>query len=393
MLSSWHLRILLLICLIIPLVACNSPQNNQIPNASASDISPPINSLSEKAPEPDSHIQTTIKSSDLTKIENQESAVILNPIPAQSIADVIDQVEPWVVSITVESIVRGLFYDFTDEGAGSGIIVRPEGYILTNAHVIETADDIKVHLPNGKTYNAEVIGQDYVTDLAVLKINAENLPTANFSGSSDLRVGDWVLTIGNALALKGGPTVTLGIISALGRTVVTQGGSRFYDLIQTDAAINQGNSGGPLVNLNGDVIGINTAILRQAQGIGFATTSSIAKPVVDSLILNGRVIRPFIGLSAHNITPALSNELGLSVSEGLFVTMLLHNSPADRAGIKTGDVIIRIDDHSLTDIGSWFNLMWAYSAGDKVTVSYIRSNQTHETIVELSDTPQNTFGF
>ncbi len=392
MLHPWHLRILLLICLVIPLIACNSLENHSISNAPTSDISPPLNSLSGKDPDPDNQIRATIKSSDLPKIENQESAVILNPIPALSIADVVDQVEPWVVSITVESIVRGLFYDFTDVGAGSGIIVRPEGYILTNAHVIEAADDIKVHLSNGKTYNAEVTGQDYVTDLAVLKINAENLPTANFSSSPDLRVGDWVLTIGNALALKGGPTVTLGIISALGRTVGTQGG-RFYDLIQTDAAINHGNSGGPLVNLNGDVIGINTAILRQAQGIGFATTSSIAKPVVDSLILNGRVIRPFIGLSAHNITPALSNELGLSVSEGLFVTMLLHNSPADKAGIKTGDVIIKIDNHSLTDIGSWFNLMWVYSAGDKMTVSYIRSNQIHETIVELSDTPQNTFGF
>ena len=377
----------------IPLIACNSLENHPISNAPTSDTSPPLNSLSGKDPDPDNQIRATIKSSDLPKIENQKGAVILNPIPALSIADVVDQVEPWVVSITVESIVRGLFYDFTDEGAGSGIIVRPEGYILTNAHVIEAADDIKVHLPNGKTYNAEVTGQDYVTDLAVLKINANNLPTANFSSSSDLRVGDWVLTIGNALALKGGPTVTLGIISALGRTVGIQGGSRFYDLIQTDAAINQGNSGGPLVNLNGDVIGINTAILRQAQGIGFATTSSIAKPVVDSLILNGRVIRPFIGLSAHNITPALSNELGLNVNEGLFVTMLLHNSPADKAGIKTGDVIIKIDDHSLTDIGSWLNLMWAYSAGDKMTVSYIRSNQIHETIVELSDTPQNTFGF
>ena len=379
--------------MIIPLVACNSPEENPISNAAASNMSSSLNSLSEKDPEPASQIRATIKSSDVPNIENERSTVTLNPIPAQSIADMVDQVEPWVVSITVESIVRGLFYDFIDEGAGSGIIVRPEGYILTNAHVIERADDIKVHLPSGATYNAEVTGRDYVTDLAVLKINAKNLPVANFSGSSDLRVGDWVLTIGNALALKGGPTVTLGIISALGRTVATQGGSKYYGLIQTDAAINQGNSGGPLINLNGDVIGINTAILRQAQGIAFATTSSIAKPVVDSLVLNGRVIRPFIGLSAHNITPALSNELDLSINEGLFITMLLHNSPADRAGIKTGDVLIKIDDHPLTDIGSWFNLMWSYNVGDKVTVSYIRNNQISETIVELSETPQNAFGF
>ena len=182
-----------------------------------------------------------------------------------SISTLVDTVEPWVASVHVQSVNRGVFFDFTDEGAGSGIIVRSDGYVVTNFHVIQGVVGISVSLPNGRSYDAQVVGWDVVSDLAVLKIEPEEpLEVLKWGNSDEIRVGDWVVALGNALALKGGPTVTLGIISALGRTVRTER-EPLYDMIQTDAAINDGNSGGPLMNLNGEVIGINTAILRQAR--------------------------------------------------------------------------------------------------------------------------------
>ena len=212
-----------------------------------------------------------------------------------SLAELVEQVRPAVASIAIESLARGLFFDFTDEGAGTGIVVRSDGYLVTNSHVVEAADSIIVSLANGESYPARVVGTDKLTDLAVIKIEAEGLTPATFGDSDTLQVGDWVLALGNALALKGGPSVTLGIVSARGRTVVTDGSEDLYDMIQTDAAINDGNSGGPLVSLAGEVIGVNTAIMRQAQGIGFTVSSNVAMPIIESLIERGRVIRPLIG--------------------------------------------------------------------------------------------------
>ena len=186
--------------------------------------------------------------------------------------------------------------------------MSPEGHIVTNYHVIQSSRAIKVTLPSGEAYDATVVGVDRLTDLAVVKVDAQGLPAARFGDSGAVRVGDWVVALGNALALKGGPTVTLGIVSARGRTADTDRGV-LYDMIQTDAAINSGNSGGPLVNMSGDVIGVNTAILRQAQGIGFAASSAVVVPVIESLIENGRAVRPLIGLSADDVTPARAHQL------------------------------------------------------------------------------------
>ena len=212
-----------------------------------------------------------------------------------SIADLVDSVEQVVATISVESLNRGLFFDFTDEGAGTGIIVSPDGYIVTNYHVIHDVIAVKVDLPSGDSYDAKIVGWDVVTDLAVLKIEPESdLPVVDWGNSDSMRVGDWVVALGNALSLKGGPTVTLGIISALGRTVPTER-VPLYDMIQTDAAINKGNSGGPLVSLDGKVIGISTAMLSQAQGIGFAVSSETALPIIESLIEHGQVCSPVHG--------------------------------------------------------------------------------------------------
>ena len=224
------------------------------------------------------------------------------PSPLPAIADLVEGVEPSVASISVESVNRGMFFDFTDEGAGSGIVVRSDGYVVTNYHVIQDVVGIKVDMPDGHTYDADIVGWDIVTDLAVLKVEAEkDLPVISWGESDELRVGDWVVAVGNALALKGGPTVTMGIISAKGRTVRTDRGA-LYDMIQTDAAINDGNSGGPLMNMNGEVVGISTAMLRQARGIGFAISSETALPIIDSLIEHGRVVRPLMGLNAEDVT-------------------------------------------------------------------------------------------
>jgi len=240
------------------------------PAATAMDQTPPVGTTESAVP-------LISESNGNLAVQGSSPATVAIP-SSLSISELVDQIRPAVASISVESVSRGLFFDFTDEGAGSGIVVRSDGYIVTNFHVVQNVRGIRVNLPNGDSYDASIVGGDVVTDLAVIKINpTEPLPTVNFGDSDGLKVGDWVIAVGNALALKGGPTVTMGIISARGRTVRTEQGD-LYDMIQTDAAINDGNSGGPLVNLSGEVIGINTAILRDARGIGFAISSDSAVP-------------------------------------------------------------------------------------------------------------------
>ncbi|MCH7786975.1 MAG: trypsin-like peptidase domain-containing protein [Chloroflexi bacterium] len=313
--------------------------------------------------------------------------IALTTLP--SIADLVDKVNPTVASISVESVTRGLFFDFNDEGAGSGIVIRPDGYIVTNFHVIENASQIEVNLPNGKTYTAVVIGRDVITDLAIIKIDTdEDLPVANLVNSDSLKVGDWVVALGNALALKGGPTVTLGIVSARGRTITTDRGT-LYDMIQTDAAINDGNSGGPVVNLNGEVIGISTAIFRQAQGIGFAVSSSVAMPIIDSLIEHGRVVRPLIGLTGADVTPARANRLNLPVDEGIIVTRMSRDGPAFKAGIRVGDIIIKMDGIPTPDMARFLTLLWTYQVDDEMQVEYISNGEFKVASVMLTERPPN----
>ena len=355
--------------LAIGLVGCsNEPVPTPIPKPTAAPAATPLFDL----PSP-------------TPVVIQAPAAPTQALP--SLADVVERVRPAVASITVQSIVRGLFFESENEGAGSGIVIHPDGYVATNYHVIGAAETIKVHLPNGKTYDAELVGRDLVTDLAVLKIDGDNLETATLAESNGkIRVGDWVITIGNALALKGGPTVTLGIISGLNRTIRTERGS-FYGLIQTDAAINTGNSGGPLVNLDGEVVGINQTILRQAQGMGFAVSAWEAKPIIDSLIEHGRVSRPLIGLNGDDLTPAIANELNLRATEGVIVTSMSRTGPAFRAGITVGDVVTKIDGIPTDDLASFWRLLWSYSVGDEVLVEYIHDNEVLTATLELVERP------
>ena len=302
------------------------------------------------------------------------------------IADIVDEAKQGVATISTKSLVKGYFYNFEDQGNGSGFVVRPDGYIATNYHVVKGATDIKVYLPNGETYDAELIGRDTVTDLAILKITAKDLEYLRIGDSDNLRVGEWVIAIGNALALKGGPTVTIGIISALGRTIRSEEGD-FYDLIQTDAAINEGNSGGPLLNLSGEVIGINQAILRQGRSLSFAVSANVASPIFEELILNGCVKRPLMGFASADLTPALASDWGISVKEGIIVSYMPSGGPAYDAGIKLGDIIIKINKDSVADVKDWLTKLWSLNSGDETVVTYIREGKSYETTVTLGSRP------
>lgn len=298
-----------------------------------------------------------------------------------SVSEAVEKVTPWVASITTESSQISKFYTVKGEGAGTGVVTKSNGYVLTNAHVVENAKEINVHLPNQPTYKAKIVGIDRISDLAVLKINAKNLEFASFANSDKLKVGQWVLTVGNALALKGGPTVTIGIISGLNRTITTSIG-QFHGLIQTDAAINQGNSGGPLINLRGEVVGINQATVRGAQGIGFAIESNVASKILESLIETGKVIRPFFGISGQDFTKAIANELRIKHYEGIIVTTTTSNGPASESGIQAGDVITKLNDIHTPDMNKFLDALWKFSPGDKISVEFYR-NQT-KNIVTLT---------
>lgn len=304
-----------------------------------------------------------------------------------SVADLVERIGPAVVLVSVESPDLNALSGLDEEQeAGTAIVVRQDGYLVTNSHVILGAEAVTVSLADGRVFDAEVVGNDPVSDLAVLKIDAKGLPVATLGGSERLRTGDWVVAIGNALGLKGGPTVALGIISAQGRAITTDLG-QLYDLIQTDAAINQGTSGGPLVSLDGQVVGINTAILRQATGIGFAISSSVAVPIIESLIENGRVIRPLIGLTATDVTSRLAAELKLPAAEGVVVTTMSEDGPAYLAGIRVGDVITKLGDSRTPDMGRFLGRLWSYRPGDRVEVGYISSGKSHAVLVTLAERP------
>jgi len=226
-------------------------------------------------------------------------------------------------------------------GSGSGLIVDSDGHIVTNNHVVGDATEIEVRLSDKTKLIAHVIGKDPDTDLALLKVTADRpLPSARFGDSTTVKVGQWVLAVGNPFGLD--RTVTLGVVSGIGRENINL--SRYENFIQTDASINPGNSGGPLFNLRGEVIGINTAIINFAQGIGFAIPSNMAKQVIEQLLANGKVVRGWLGVGIQPLTPELAKKFGVTEGEGVLVNEVFEKDPAASAGIKPGDIIVRIDD-------------------------------------------------
>ncbi len=315
-----------------------------------------------------------------------------------SFADLVEKLSPSVVNIsTIQTVKSGggpannapfgffgndeLFQRFFGQmperehkknSLGSGFIISNDGYIFTNHHVVAKADKIKVKLANGKEYDAEIKGRDPNTDLALIKIKTnENLPAITLGDSDKLRVGDWVFAIGNPYGLE--HTVTAGIVSAKGRAL----GSGPYDnFIQTDASINPGNSGGPLFNLNGEVVGINTAIIAQAQGIGFSVPVNMAKSILSDLKTKGSVTRGWLGVSIQNITPDIAENMKLGDKKGALVGQVFEGDPADKAGIKTGDIIIAIDGRPIQDTQELLRIVAALPVGKTVAIKVLREGST-----------------
>ncbi|ARF83712.1 Do family serine endopeptidase [Burkholderia cenocepacia] len=269
---------------------------------------------------------------------------------------------------------------------GSGVIVSPEGYILTNQHVVDGADQIEVALADGRTATAKVIGSDPETDLAVLKINMTNLPTITLGRSDQSRVGDVVLAIGNPFGV--GQTVTMGIISALGRNHL--GINTFENFIQTDAPINPGNSGGALVDVNGNLLGINTAIYSRSGGslgIGFAIPVSTARTVLESIITTGSVTRGWIGVEPQDVTPEIAESFGLQQKSGAIVAGVLQGGPADKAGIKPGDILVSVNGEDITDTTKLLNVVAQIKPGTPTKVHVVRKGKQFDVNVVIGKRP------
>jgi S1-C subfamily serine protease len=335
-----------------------------------------------------------------TAVQSSANAPMSASDFSAAIRDVAQKVKPAVVQITNEQTQVNFFTQqpFTvPAGVGSGIIYDNQGHILTNDHVVEGAQALLVSLPDGRSFKAKLVGADPLTDLAVLQISGSNLPVAEIGDSTQLQVGDWVVAIGNALALPGGPTVSAGVVSALGRTVQEPGSSStssgpfLFDVIQTDAPINPGNSGGPLVNLAGQVIGINTLVAGQAepgvqaQGIGFAISMAAAKPVADQLVATGKVVHPSLGIQYVPLNPAIAFQLGIQQTEGIVVANVVAGSPADKAGLQPRDVITAVDNTPLKSDSALAQLISTHKPGDQITLTVLRGNQQMTVKVTLGE--------
>ncbi|PWT98597.1 MAG: protease Do [Terriglobia bacterium] len=329
-----------------------------------------------------------------------------------SYADVVDRVAPAVVTIHSSKRVRAPqqfpFFDdpffrrffgggFPERGGtqmqqalGSGVIVRPDGHILTNHHVVDGAEEIKVDLSNRRTYSAKLVGSDSPSDLAVLKISATNLPVLQLGDSDQVRVGDVCLAVGNPLGI--GQTVTAGIISAKGRATGLSDGS-FQDFLQTDAPINQGNSGGALVNTRGELIGINSQILSPNGGnigIGFAIPSNMAKSVMTQLVGKGSVQRGMLGIGIQPVTSDLAAGMGLKEVRGIIVNSVTPGGPSDKAGLKAGDVILKLNGKDVNDSNVLRNMVAGTAPGMDVTLTVLRNGSQQDVRVHLGELTAET---
>jgi serine protease Do len=334
-------------------------------------------------------------------------------VQVPNFADLADALKPTVVNISTTQVVKGQrrvlprfpfpspfgerdpfeeFFErfFGGEGPqrefrrrslGSGFIINKEGYIVTNNHVVENATDIKVSLSDKEEFDAKVIGRDPKTDVALIKIDArKDLPAASLGDSNKLRVGEWVMAIGNPFGL--GHTVTAGIVSAKGRII---GAGPYDDFIQTDASINPGNSGGPLFNMNGEVVGINTAIIATGQGIGFAIPINMAKDLLIPLRERGRVVRGWLGVQVQRVTPELAKSFGLDRDRGALVADVMPDTPAAKAGIERGDVIVEFNGKKIEEMTDLPRIVASTPPGTEATVKLIRKGQEKVVTVRLGE--------
>lgn len=311
---------------------------------------------------------------------------------SSAVIDSVKKVNPAVVSITTSQNVQDFFGQITQqEGGGTGFIITNDGLILTNKHVAQAGDSLKVLTADGKSFDAKVAALDPTNDLAILKIDATGLPVVELGDSNNLQVGQWVIAVGNALGELQN-TVTVGVISSRERQLTVGSGSdteQLSNLLQTDAAINPGNSGGPLVNLAGQVVGINTAIAGGAQGIGFAIPINQAKSAIDSYNKTGKIVKPQLGVRYVMLNPQIAKSLNISSSNGALIAAqqgqqaVVSGSPAERAGLKSGDIITEINGEKLSENKPLGAVISNFSPGDEVEIKYLRNNKESTTKVKL----------
>src|SRR5512135_680821 len=331
---------------------------------------------------------------------------------SRAFSEIAASISPAVVNISTTKVMRrdanplfdDPFFDFfnpfrefrtpkkwKEQSLGSGVIVSADGYIITNNHVVEQADEVRVTLLDKRSFKAKVIGADSKTDVAVVRIDAKDLPTVRWGDSDKLQVGEFVLAIGNPFGLS--HTVTMGIISAVGRANV--GIADYEDFIQTDAAINPGNSGGPLVNVRGELIGINTAIFSRSggyQGIGFAVPSNMARLVMDQLMKEGKIVRGWLGVTIQDITPELSQKFGLKDSKGALVGDISKGSPAEKSGMMRGDVILEFNGKEVKSVGSLRNMVSQSKVGSQVKLKILRGGKQIELAALIAELPKEAAG-
>lgn len=333
----------------------------------------------------DSKTSAAVKEKPAVKTEQQLSAARNTPIVAAA-----KKVGPAVVGITNKAYVRDFFnrVQLAERGTGSGVIYDKAGYIATNNHVVEGASEIIVSLPDGRTFKGKVLGADAVTDLAVVKIDADNLPVAEFGDSDTLQVGEPAIAIGNPLGMEFRGSVTAGVISALNRSIEI--GERKFNLIQTDAAINPGNSGGALVNADGEVVGINSAKIAVSgvEGIGFAIPVNTAKPILDELSHKGRVARPYLGASLMDKDIAQRYGFEIDLHGGIYLVKVVAGSPAAKAGIRPGDIILSFNGSKVSSAVDLRKKLSECKVGDRVDVQIWRNDQTQNVVVVLEEVPK-----
>ncbi|MDI6889905.1 MAG: DegQ family serine endoprotease [Thermodesulfovibrionales bacterium] len=327
---------------------------------------------------------------------------------SRAFSEIVSTVSPAVVNISTTKVFKrdtepffeDPFFDFfrpfhdfrmpkkwKEQSLGSGVVVSPDGYIITNNHVVEKSDEIRVTLFDKRTFRGRIVGADPKTDVAIVRIDATNLLTIPWGDSEKLQVGEFVLAIGNPYGLS--HTVTMGIISAVGRANV--GIVDYEDFIQTDAAINPGNSGGPLVNIKGELIGVNTAIFSKTggyQGIGFAVPSNMARLVMNQLIQKGKVMRGWLGVTIQELTPELSQKFGLEKSKGVLISDVAKGSPAEKAGIMRGDIILEFNGKEVKDVSSLRNMVAQSKAGAEVSMKILRSGKEHTVRLVIVELPR-----
>lgn len=325
--------------------------------------------------------KTPTETSQATKVESRvvetEESVYIR---------VAESVGPSVVNVNTKTRIQFFFQAIPQEGAGSGVIITENGYILTNNHVVERAQQITVTLADGRTFDAKVVGRDPYTDIAVIKIDATGLPAAKLGDSTNLKIGQIAIAIGNPFGL--GKTVTAGIISALNRTITTERGTIIEGLIQTDAPINPGNSGGALVNSSGEVIGINTAIYQGAQGIGFAIPIHLAKSIADQIISKGYASHPWMGVYLDTVDTQISAYYRLAVDYGAIIMDVVKNGPADKAGIKRGDIIVEFNGEKIETADDLVVRVMRCKVGDRVRLGVVRGDQRLTIEVTLEERPR-----